>query len=587
MAVRCIELSKLPAGRITQRWLLLQRFNAEVEKTLPLAHTGWSAEAHTLGARLCALRGLVLLEVKRRVWDEALPAGPSDEGVVKSGHVISLNRFEAEAARAASAEERAQAVQTNRHKTLFEQAFAELHHLPPRVLRRRDRAFKVKFIGEASDDYGGPFREAITNMCAELQSAASALFVRTPNGQIGTGNNQSACTVRPSAVGADALAQFAFVGKIIGCAMLQREMVLDFELSAHVWKRLAGVELSEADLAAFDESALLSMRRMKRIDEDGIDEETFGELFFETFETRLSDGSSVELIEDGAATDVTFATRGRFAELAISARLAEGAAQCEALLAGVASVVPSARLLSLFTGRELERLTCGEADVDVAALKAHTSYGATAAAGMAHVRYFWAVLEAFTPEQRRLFLKVTRGAQHVQPCAGPPMRRPALPSPAPWMLTRARARARSCWPQFIWGRNRLPLTEEDWGDQRMRIHSLEKPNPNAYFPVAHTCFFSIELPKYTSRDVCYKRLLYAINSARRARLRPRSLPPRSKWLTASGLCAAARCDRLPDHRRRQHARGPREYGRQRVCLLMKRRGARERRCVHNTHEDPS
>ena len=99
-----------------------------------------------------------------------------------------------------------------------------------------------------------------------------------------------------------------------------------------------------------------------------------------------------------------------------------------------------------------------------------TNASATAAGGMAHVRYFWAVLEAFTPEQRRLFLK------------------------------------------FIWGRNRLPLTEDDWGEQRMRIHTLEKPNPNQYFPVAHTCFFSIELPKYTSREICYKRLLWAINN---------------------------------------------------------------------------
>ena len=94
----------------------------------------------------------------------------------------------------------------------------------------------------------------------------------------------------------------------------------------------------------------------------------------------------------------------------------------------------------------------------------------TAAAGMAHVRFFWAVLEAFTTEQRRLFLK------------------------------------------FIWGRNRLPLTEDDWGDQRMKIHTLDKANPDAYFPVVHTCFFSIELPKYTSRDVCYKQLLWAINN---------------------------------------------------------------------------
>jgi len=466
LSVRCMQLARLPAGRVTQLWLLLKKLNVEVEKLIPLCHTGWSAEAHTLGARLMALRSLILIEVKRRVWDDALPEGPSDEGVVKSGHVISLNRFEAEAARAAGAE----GATSSRHKTLFDQAYAELHQLPPKILRRRDRAFKVKFIGEGSYDYGGPFREAITNMCAELQSSSSRLFVLTPNGQNGTGDNRSAYTVRPSATTADALAHFAFLGKIIGCAMLEKELTLDLELSVNVWKRLAGAELSEVDLASYDEAALTSMRRMRKIDEDGIDEEMFGDLFFETFETRLSDGSTVELIEDGAATDVTFSTRGRFADLTIAARLAEGAAQCEAVLAGVASVVPSARLLSLLTGKEFERLTCGESDVDVAALKAHTSYGATAAAGMAHVRYFWAVLESFTPEQRRLFLK------------------------------------------FIWGRNRLPLTEDDWGDQLMRIHSLEKPKPNSFFPVAHTCFFSIELPKYTSRDICYKRLLYAINN---------------------------------------------------------------------------
>ena len=46
----------------------------------------------------------------------------------------------------------------------------------------------------------------------------------------------------------------------------------------------------------------------------------------------------------------------------------------------------------------------------------------------------------------------------------------------------------------------------------MKIHTLDKANPDAYFPVVHTCFFSIELPKYTSRDVCYKQLLWAINN---------------------------------------------------------------------------
>ena len=90
---------------------------------------------------------------------------------------------------------------------------------------------------------------------------------------------------------------------------------------------------------------------------------------------------------------------------------------------------------------------------------------------MPHVRFFWQVLESFAPEQRRAFLK------------------------------------------FIWGRNRLPFTEEDWGDARMRIHTKDcNGNPDQYFPVAHTCFFSIELPRYSTKDIAYAKLLWAVNN---------------------------------------------------------------------------
>jgi len=466
IALSCTHLRRCSASACLQRFLILKRLNGLVKKIFKFAHTGLTSEPHTLGARLGALRHLILMDVKRELWEKALPAAPNDDGVVKSGPVVSLNRFEAESARAAASDKRGTS-----HKTLFEQLFAQLHAMPPNVLRRRDRAFKVKFIGEGSDDYGGPFREAITNMCAELQSETSKLFVLTPNGQQGAGNNRSAFTVRPSTSNApEVLAQFAFLGKLFGCSMLQRECQLDFELSAHVWKRIAGVDLSESDLATFDEATLSSMRQLKRIHEEGIDEDTFGDLFFETFETRLSDGTTIELIEDGRATDVTFASREKFVDLVIGARLAEGAQQCEALFAGLASMVPGARILRLMTGQELELLTCGEADIDLAALRAHTAYGATASATMAHVRYFWQALESFTPDQRRLFLK------------------------------------------YIWGRNRLPLTEDDWGDQKMKIHTMDKRRPDQYFPVAHTCFFSIEVPRYSSRDVCYSKLLWAINN---------------------------------------------------------------------------
>ena len=173
-------------------------------------------------------------DLPHQVWEDALPEGPSDEGVVKDGHVITLTRFEAEAAR--------EDANSSKHKTLWIQAYSQLCDFDVKKLRRRDRAFKVKFLGEASDDYGGPFREAITNMCAELQHhpprVKAPLFILTPNGQTGQGNNRSAYTVHPQTSGK--LGYFAFFGKLLGCSLLQRELNLDLELSDNVWKRIAG-----------------------------------------------------------------------------------------------------------------------------------------------------------------------------------------------------------------------------------------------------------------------------------------------------------------------------------------------------------
>lgn len=61
-------------------------------------------------------------------------------------------------------------------------------------LKRRDRAFKVKFAGEAADDYGGPYREVFTSLCSELQNeSVLPLLLLTPNGQHNLGSNRDRC----------------------------------------------------------------------------------------------------------------------------------------------------------------------------------------------------------------------------------------------------------------------------------------------------------------------------------------------------------------------------------------------------------
>jgi len=169
----------------------------------------------------------------------------------------------------------------------------------------------------------------------------------------------------------------------------------------------------------------------------------------------------------GRHSRVTFESRHDYCDAVLAARLRESRQQCDALLQGISLVLPQ-RLLSLFTWEQLERLACGSADVSVEVLRGRTKYGVGVSSVQRHVRYFWAALRGFTPEQRSAFLR------------------------------------------FVWGRSRLPISAAEWGDTRFTLHTKQSPRPDALFPVAHTCFFSLELPAYTSAAICRERLLYAI-----------------------------------------------------------------------------
>lgn len=62
--------------------------------------------------------------------------------------------------------------------------------------------------------------------------------------------------------------------------------------------------------------------------------------------------------------------------------------------------------------------------------------------------------------------------------------------------------------RFVWGRSRLPLTLEDF-DQKFKLQAITCENPDQSFPIAHTCFFTLDLPDYSSAEVACKKLVYA------------------------------------------------------------------------------
>jgi hypothetical protein len=184
----------------------------------------------------------------------------------------------------------------------------------------------------------------------------------------------------------------------------------------------------------------------------------------EKFVTKDSSGKDVELVPGGKDLSVTFENCGKYADLMLKARLGE----CDKAIARIRegiSVVVQIDLLNLFSWRQVETLVCGTADVDVDILKENTDYEGCGLSDQ-HIQYFWEVLKEFSQIERSLFLK------------------------------------------FVWGRKRLP-SGKDW--RHMKVTRYNPSGPvNNYMPISHTCFFTLDLPAYTSKEAMRQKLTYAI-----------------------------------------------------------------------------
>jgi len=122
--------------------------------------------------------------------------------------------------------------------------------------------------------------------------------------------------------------------------------------------------------------------------------------------------------------------------------------------------------LPLFTANEMETIITGNSNVDVNILKQCAEYE-DINPDSELIKNFWEVLEEMTSEERTLFLR------------------------------------------FVWARSRMPASAQDLS-MSFKIQGKTYDNPDNYLPHAQTCFFSISLPSYSSKEIMRQKILYAI-----------------------------------------------------------------------------
>ena len=168
-----------------------------------------------------------------------------------------------------------------------------------------NKMFNVTFVGEASIDAGGPYREALSQICTEMQSSCLPLFIPSPNQKNESGLFREKWIVNPSAKSITHLEMYKYLGGFIGYAMRSGEF-LNLDLPSIFWKQLLEAPIDRKDLEFIDRYTIQCLDDIINIHKKGVTPETFSFFVDQKYTTCLSDGNEVDLLTDGKTLEVTY-----------------------------------------------------------------------------------------------------------------------------------------------------------------------------------------------------------------------------------------------------------------------------------------
>nr|XP_032812660.1 E3 ubiquitin-protein ligase HERC2 isoform X4 [Petromyzon marinus] len=400
------------------------------------------------------LRGILISSGKETAFRKVVQATMVRDR--QHGPVVELNRIQVKRSRSKGG-----LAGPDGSKSVFGQMCAKMSSFGSDSLLLPHRVWKVKFVGESVDDCGGGYSESIAEMCEELQNGLTPLLMVTPNGRDESGANRDCFLLNPAAKSAVHLSMLRFLGVLLGIA-IRTGSPLSLSLAEPVWKQLAGMSLTIADLSEVDKDFIPGLMYIRDMEASAAEFESMAM----PFTVPSASGQDIQLSTKHSY--ITMENRSEYVRLAIGYRLHEFDEQVAAVREGMARVIP-VPLLSLFTGYELETMICGSPDIPLHLLKSVAVYkGIELSAPL--IVWFWEVMEAFSNTERSLFLR------------------------------------------FVWGRTRLPRTIADFRGRDFVIQVLDKYNPPDHFlPESYTCFFLLKLPRYSCRQVLEEKLKYAIH----------------------------------------------------------------------------
>jgi hypothetical protein len=532
------KLLHIPRGAIERRLIVLNHLSCVLSNDLfPLLDLGLASETWSMASSVRFVKQLLFTDMKYQFCHASvsnwLPNLPRPVIVLQRVHTGAGTGVGAGSSASSpltssfsSPDRTPQAPRPN----LFLQAFRQLHFIDPAHLCQSDRAWEVRFVGEGANDAGGPYREALSQICQDMTlnmtnqpqpqqqlSPSFRLMVRTPNQVSQVGIHQDKFVPR-FATQSSAVSQshWEFVGKLLGVALRTRA-TLELAWPSLMWKWLVREPANRADLEAIDVGLVKLLSLLEHPSQHGITRDTFLDMgIVDTFTAQACDGTTVELKPGGSRTPVTWENRREFASLLEQFRLDEFNDALMAVSRGLRSVMDTSTLC-LFSWEELELRVCGRVRLDLTLLARHTTYLGGFSPHHPTVLAFWTVLSQLSSEEHSHFLRFVWGRSRLPPASEFSSRFHLQPL----------GKSSSTSPHGGHGGAGGYFTDhddydmyddeaddEDDGDSVTRPRGSRsaggRGDQDHLLPEAHTCFFTLSLPRYSSELVMMSKLRYAI-----------------------------------------------------------------------------
>ena len=353
--------------------------------------------------------------------------------------------------------------------TVFSQLFRKTRSYPQKnyLCQKNNRLFKIRLIGEGATDFSGVYNEVISIISFELESQYLDLLIKTPNNKNEIGSFRDKYMPNPKAKGKLKNDMFYFLGNLMLHAICSGN-VLNLNLHPIFYKKLLKNELDFSEIETLDKLSYKFICNLENIKSEEEFNNAHDDLYFVVHSS--GDNSLIELVENGQNKKVTYENLPEYIKLYKQFLLSEYDTQISFIRSGIFDLLTKnskKNFSSLITYQDLEEFITGMPTLDLQLLRENTMTDAYDPNSKV-ISNFWKALESFTEEERSLYLK------------------------------------------FVSGRTRLP-------DSRSlnfthKIQRLNKRNPDDYMPTSTTCYFTLNLPDYSTYEILRDKLRYVIHN---------------------------------------------------------------------------